>query len=72
MPDDLELHQRVPHALDVHLEGRDRKADHALELVVHTRAHGLRDLAELQAVLDDDAELDHEPVVANLDVDALA
>src|SRR5262245_60094947 len=53
------------------LERRDRQADHPLELVADARADRLGDLGELQAVLDDDAELDDEAVRADADVYAL-
>ena len=71
LADGLELHQRPSDRVDVDLERRDGQPDHALELVEHARAHRRRDLGELETVLDDDAQLDREPVVALLDVDAL-
>ena len=62
MPDDLELHQRDRTPSMWTSSEAIGKPDHALELVLDTRADRLRDLGELEAVLDDDAELDDEPV----------
>jgi large subunit ribosomal protein L28 len=55
----------------VDLEGRHGQPHHALELVEHSLSNRVRDLGQLQAVLDDDAYLDREPVVPELDVDPL-
>src|SRR5262249_25293249 len=60
----------APHAVDVHLERGDREPDHAVELVEHSGTNPLRDLGELEPVLDDDAQLYHETVRAQIDVDA--
>ena len=41
-----------PYPFDVDFERGDRQPDHALQLVLDTGADGLRDLGELEAVLD--------------------
>jgi len=56
----------------VNLDGADRKPRHARDLVRDAVADGRRDLGEVQAVLDDDVEVDRDLVPVAADLDALA
>src|SRR5581483_9225035 len=62
----------LPDPLDDDLDGRDVEAGEPLDLVGDLGAHRRRHLGEVEAVLDDDVQLDAEALRRPLDLDPLA
>ncbi len=57
------------HVVDVHLDRADRQPGQPLHLVGDAVADARRDLGEVEAVLDDDVEIDGDPAVVAADLD---
>jgi len=58
--------------LNVHVHGGDLDVGRVLHDVRHPIAQVVRDLGDVGAELDDDVEVDRDPIVSRDDLDALA
>src|SRR5215216_782893 len=62
---------RASHVLDVDVDGGHAQPGQTLDLVLNPVADPCGDLREVQALLDDDVEVDRDAVVAAADLDSL-